>query len=209
MKIAARMEGGIGDHLLSNRFVHAIKDKHPDSEICIFSDTENNPNQMALLSKLWPSIYKNYKVLGKRKDANFKIKSAFGNETYPSHISNMAEGFDQEILNFDKFYDLHIDGLKWLNADFDWLRYYYFFPKPEIDLTSPYSGEYIMAHLYSRPDSPYNLENWYVISLLKKLTQTTKVVIITLKEHESYYEEIFNNENIVSSIILNYLICNK
>ena len=124
MKIAARMEGGIGDHLLSNRFVHAIRDKHPDSEICIFSDTENNPNQMALLSKLWPSIYKNYKVLGKRKDANFKIKSAFGNETYPSHISNMAEGFDQEILNFDKFYDLHIvlQFYKYLNFWYDHLQ---------------------------------------------------------------------------------------
>jgi len=196
-KIAIRLEGGLGDHLLGNRFVHAIKEKYPTNELHIFSDTENNPNSINVLQNLFPSIYKNLTVLGKRKDPNYKIHSIFGEEVYPAHINNLPEEFLQNIKSYDKFYDLHIDGLKWLQSDFDWLRYYYFFPKPEINLVSPYKGSYIMAHLYARPNSPYNLEQWYTISLLNKLSETNKIVIITTEEHKNFYSEIFNNKNII------------
>ena len=196
-KIAIRLEGGLGDHLLGNRFVHAIKEKYPTNELHIFSDTENNPNSINVLQNLFPSIYRNLTVLGKRTDPNYKIHSIFGEEVYPAHINNLPEEFLQNIKSYDKFYDLHIDGLKWLQSDFDWLRYYYFFPKPEMNLVSPYKGSYIMAHLYARPNSPYNLEQWYTISLLNKLSETNKIVIITTEEHKNFYSEIFNNKNII------------
>jgi len=35
MNISVRLEGGLGDHLLANRFVHAIKDKFSNAEIYI------------------------------------------------------------------------------------------------------------------------------------------------------------------------------
>jgi len=196
-KIGIRLEGGLGDHLLGNRFVHAIKEKYPTNELHIFSDTENNPNSINVLQNLFPGIYKNLTVLGKRKDPNYKIHSIFGEEVYPAHINNLPEEFLHNIKSYDKFYDLHIDGLQWLKSDFDWLRYYYFFPKPEVNLKSPYEGRYIMAHLYARPDSPYNLEQWYTISLLNKLSETNKIVIITTEEHKNFYSEIFNNRNII------------
>lgn len=195
-KIAIRLEGGLGDHLLGNRFVHAIKEKYYTNELHIFSDTENNPNSINILKSLFPSVYQNTTVLPKRKDPNYKIKSIFGEEVYPAHINNLPEQFLCEIKSYDKFYDLHIDGLKWLKSDFDWLRYYYFFPKPEIDLVSPYEGSYIMAHLYARPDSPYNLEQWYTILLLQKLGEVNKVIVITTEDHKNFYSELFNHPNI-------------
>lgn len=197
LKIAIRLEGGLGDHLLGNRFVHAIKEKYQPNKLHIFSDTEGNLNSIKVLQNLFPSIYKNITVLGKRIHPNYKIQSIFGEEVYPAHINNLPEEFLKEIKSYDKFYDLHIDGLKWLKADFDWLRYYYFFPKPEVNLVSPYNGSYIMAHLYARPDSPYNLEQWYTVALLQKLGETNKIVIITTEEHQEFYSDLFNHPNII------------
>lgn len=199
MNFSIRLEGGLGDHLLGNRFVHAIKDKHPDSDLHIFSDTEGNQNSINVLKTLFPNIYKNTTVIGQRKDKDYKFLSKFGEERYPAHINNMPDDILKTINDHDHFYDLHIDGLKWLNYDFDWLRYYYFFPKPEIEIKQKYNEKYIMAHLYARPDSPYNLDQAYVINLLKKLSESTdqKIVIVTMEEHKDYYLELFNNKNVV------------
>jgi ADP-heptose:LPS heptosyltransferase len=145
---------------------------------------------------LYPSIYVECTVVKNRIYKNYKITSLFGEEVYPAHINNLPKEILNQIKMYDKFYDLHIDSLKWLKYDFDWLRYYYFFPKPEIFLKSPYKDGYIMAHLYSRPDSPYNLEQWYVILLIKKLSESNRVIVITTTEHKNYYKEIFNINNV-------------
>ncbi len=197
MKIAVRLEGGLGDHLLANRFVHAIKEKYPNSKIHAFSDTEGNSRSIELLQQLFPSKYDIISTCEKRKNQNFEIKTPFGVENYPAYITNLPDRSLLEINSCDKFYDLHIDSLNWLNYDFDWLRYYYFFPKPEIELVSPYKSGYIMAHLYSRPDSPYNLEQWYTIQLLSKLSENNKIVVVTQNQHKDYYSELFNNKNII------------
>jgi hypothetical protein len=199
MNIAVRLEGGLGDHLLGNRFIHAIKDKYPNSNIHVFSDTENNPNSINVLKALFPNIYNNTTVVGQRKDKNYKINSMFGEESYPAHIDNLPDDTLQAIKNCDIFYDLHIDGLKWLNYDFDWLRYYHFFPRPQIELKQKYNEKYIMAHLYARPDSPYNLDQRYVIDLLTKLSEikNQKIVIVTMEQHKEYYQDLFNNPNII------------
>jgi hypothetical protein len=199
MNIAVRLEGGLGDHLLGNRFIHAIKDKYPSSNLHVFSDTENNPNSINVLKALFPNIYNNTTVVGQRKDKNYKINSMFGEEPYPAYIDNLPDDTLQAIKNCDIFYDLHIDGLKWLNYDFDWLRYYHFFPRPQIELKQKYNEKYIMAHLYARPDSPYNLDQRYVIDLLTKLSEikNQKIVIVTMEQHKEYYQDLFNNPNII------------
>lgn len=199
MNISIRLEGGLGDHLLGNRFVCAIKDKHPEADLQIFSDTENNSSSINILKKLFPSLYKNTTIIPSRKDKNYKISTRFGTETYPAHVNNLPDDILKEINKSDKFYDLHIDGLKWLSYDFDWLRYYYFFPKPQIEPKQKHNGKYIMAHLYARPNSPYNLDQGYVIDLLSKLSkiENYKIVVVTMKEHEVYYTDLFNNPNII------------
>jgi ADP-heptose:LPS heptosyltransferase len=198
MNIALRLEGGLGDHLLANRFSAAIREKYPESHITMYSDTEGNPTSSELLFKLFPKFYNSYEVIQNRKSKEFKIQTKFGNENYPAHIDNIPEDYSNKFLAADKFYDLHIDGLKWLNADFDWLRYYYFFPKPQIEFQKykDLNFKYILCHLYARPDSPYNLEKWYCIDLIKKISKFSNVVIITQSQHVNFYEEIFNSENI-------------
>jgi|LauGreDrversion4_2_1035121.scaffolds.fasta_scaffold19984_4 hypothetical protein len=199
MNISIRLEGGLGDHLLGNRFVHAIKDKHPEASLQLFSDTENNSSSINILKKIFPSLYKNTTTVASRKDKNYKISTRFGIETYPAHINNLPDDILKEINKSDKFYDLQIDGLKWLNYDFDWLRYYYFFPKPQINIGTKYEESYIMTHLYSRPNSPYNMDQAYVIDLLKKIPKllNQKVLVLTTDEHKDYYKDIFNDDSII------------
>jgi len=207
MNIGIRLEGGLGDHLLGNRFLHAIKDKYPNSNLYIYSDTENNSNSLNILRSLYPSIYKydTSEVIKFRKDKNYKIHTKFGEETYPADISNLPDEITEKIKTYDRFYDLHIDGLKWLNYDFDWFRYYYFFPKPEININKKYNEKYIMAHFYSRPDSPYNLDQTYIIDLLTELSKYIKIVVLTLEEHKDYYKNLFNNQNIIIDTASNLL----
>ena len=57
--IAIRLEGGIGDHLLANRFVHAIKNKYKNCNFSFFSDPSksHSEKEINLLKINWPSIY--------------------------------------------------------------------------------------------------------------------------------------------------------
>ena len=193
--VAIRMEGGLGDHLLANRFAAAIREKHPNSSITLFSDTEGNNSSAELLSYFFPSFYDKFEIIPNRKNKNHQITSQFGIETYPADINNLPDDFVEKFKKADKFYDLHIDSLNWLNQDFDWLRYYYFFPKPEKTSDIEYKipcDKYILCHLYSRLDSPYNLDKNYVMDLIKNLREILDVVIITQVEHKAYYEEVFN-----------------
>ena len=197
--VALRMEGGLGDHLLANRFAASIREAHPNSFITLFSDTEGNSSSANLLSHFFPNFYNKVEIIPYRKNKNHQITSQFGTELYPADINNLPDEFLEKFNKADKFYDLHIDSLAWLSQDFDWLRYYYFFPKPKTPCETNYnvpSGKYILCHLYSRPDSPYNLDKSYVIELINSLKQLLDVVIITQDEHKSYYSEVFNSDRV-------------
>ena len=198
MKINVRLEGGLGDHLLGNRFIPAILEKYPNAEIKAFSDTENNPRSLDLILKCFPNFYKRGgEVIKERKNKEFIVTSQFGTENWPSCISNQKDDTIQKMVNeCDKFFDLCIDSLKWINKDFDWLRYYYFFSKPQIETTSKYKFNYILTHLYARPDSPYCLDKKYVIELLSKLSEKQKVVVLVEEKYKDYYSELFNNYHI-------------
>lgn len=199
MNIAVRLEGGLGDHLLGNRFVAAIKESNPDSKITLYSDTEGNPNSSSLIMKLFPFFYEKCEVIPNRNSKEFAIETQFGKENYPAHIDNLPTEYLEKFKKADKFYDLHIDSLKWLKYDFDWLRYYYFFSKPQIQINNKnlFDGKYILCHLYSRPNSPYNLHKNYTIELIKKLSHITNVVIITQEEYKNFYQEVFGILNVL------------
>jgi len=197
MDINVRMEGGLGDHLLANRFIPAILDKYPNANISVFSDTEGNHRTLNLLLKLFSHFYNSGEVIEERKDKEFIINTKFGTENYPAHIKNHKEETLSRLYDCDKFYDLHIDGLKWLDYDFEWLRYYYHFPKPILDFKeNEYENDYLLVHLYSRPNSPYNLEQGYVNALLHTLSRYVKTVIVIEKQYMDYYNNFFNHPNI-------------
>jgi hypothetical protein len=192
--VSIRLEGGIGDHLLANRFIGAIKEKHPNAQLNFYSDTENNDKQINLLKYAWPSIYtnNNCKVIESRKSKDFKVKSQFGEEVYNCHLDNLPDQYIKLFNDSDYFYNLCIDNLDWLNYSFDWKRYFYFFPRPEINnQLSDIKDSYILTHLYPRPNSDHNVEQWYVIALLKKLLASGKqVVSVCQTEYMDFYKEI-------------------
>jgi ADP-heptose:LPS heptosyltransferase len=195
-KIAFYTEGGGGDLMLANRFLPAVKEKFPNSEIHFFTNTEGNWASVNLLKRLFPSFYSSFTVFGKRKDQNHKIVSQFGEEVYPADIKNLQDDDLEKLKEFPIIFNGHIDSLKFMDSRIDWLRYYYYFPKPEVKIPQYKETGYILAHLYARPNSPYNVEQWYAISLLNKLSIAQKVVIVTLPEHKDWYSEVFNNPNI-------------
>ena len=133
MKISVRMEGGLGDHLLANRFIPAIKEQWPGCKIDLWSDTEGSTSQSDTLKQMWPSYFNDVFVIEKKKHKKFRIKSSnFPEEDYRGSLK-MCLDVDLKLMEgvYDKFYDLHIDSLEWMNYDFDWFKHFQVFPTPE------------------------------------------------------------------------------
>jgi ADP-heptose:LPS heptosyltransferase len=102
-KILVRLEGGLGDCLLSNRFIPAIKEKHSNCTITAgYDNSRGEKYQLDILKEFYPSSYDSFEIFQNLKKENF-----------------------------DFFYDLHIDKMEWTKYDFDWLSRFYYFPKPE------------------------------------------------------------------------------
>jgi hypothetical protein len=107
---------------------------------------------------------------------------------------------DQYIKLFndsDHFYNLCIDNLDWMHYSFDWKRYFHFFPRPEINNELPdIKDSYILTHLYPRPNSDHNVEQWYAIALIKKLLESGKqIVSVCQAEYMDFYKEITELKN--------------
>tara|TARA_R110000824_G_scaffold13284_2_gene57992 strand:- start:102 stop:1049 length:948 start_codon:yes stop_codon:yes gene_type:complete len=197
-----RIEGGLGDHFAANRFIPAIKEKNPGCTIDLFSDTEGKTQQSDILKRMWPSHFDKVHILEKKKYKNFKIKSSnFPEEDHKGNIKNVPDDQYEKMTNdYDKFYDLHIDSLEWLNHDYDWFKYFNIFPKPETSGrmaadTCYFPDDFILAHLYARDDADSNMESWYISKLLKNITQEFDVVILYDEKSEHQYKDLMNEGN--------------
>ncbi len=199
MKISVRMEGGLGDHFAANRFIPAIKEKHPNCEIDLFSDTEGNSNQSQILNKMWPSHFKETHVIKQKKYKNFRIKSSnFPEEDHRGNIKNVPDDeYKAMTEGYDKFYDLHIDSLEWMNHDYDWFKYFNIFPKPEkrMEAQRPLPENFILAHLYARDDADSNMESWYISKLLNNITQEFDAVVLYDENSKNQYEKLISEDN--------------
>ena len=188
--ILIRFEGGIGDCLLGNRFLLAVKEKYPNSNIKVAFDTGTNTKQENLMKYLWPSVYTDTYTIGEKLNTSFIAKNLDGNYVnYVNHPDNLPEKFKDDIAQSDLFFDLHIASLKFLKYDIPWMKYYWFFPKPEV--IKPYSGKlpekFIMVHLYPRPDSFHSLDRDLSISMINELKTILPVVVICNKENFEWY----------------------
>jgi len=202
MNIAVRLEGGLGDCLLGNRFVPAIKEKYKESVITVYIDSEGKTFQKEALDVLYPSIYKEIKIIQKKKYKPFWVDCQFGVDNYYGALENVPDDIRAEMESYDKFYDLHIDSLKWIDMDFDWLRYYRFFPKPELTIENT-KGDYIVFHLISSTSVGHRLEDWYIERLVKETAQNHKVYIISTPDTNHFYNNIkdLNNVNLFNGSI--------
>ena len=185
-----RLEGGLGDHLLGNRFVLPILDKFPGAEIHAFSDSEGNVFQQEAVLAGYSRLYTSFTVINKKKYKPFWINCQFGSDNYFGALENVPDDVREAMEGFDRFYDLHIDSLKWLGYDFDWLRYFYFFPKPEIK--EKYDGElpekYAVFHLVSETSVGHRLEKWYIEGLINKIKEKIPCVVISTPKTNHFFD---------------------
>lgn len=195
MNIAVRLEGGLGDCLLGNRFVPAIKEKYKETSITAYIDSEGKTFQKEGLEILYPSMYKEIKIIQKKKYKPFWVDCQFGTDNYFGALENVPDDIQEEFKTYDKFYDLHIDSLKWVNMDFDWLRYYRFFPRPELKVENK-NGEYIVFHLVSSTSVGHRLEDWYIERLIKDTAKNHKIYLISTPDTNKFYENVKDIENV-------------
>lgn len=195
MKINCRLEGGLGDCLLAVRFLPAIKEKYPDSSIHIFVDSNGKTFQADALKSAYGHLFDSIEVIPSKKYKEFWVDTQFGPDNFYGALENVPDDvFKRMTTDCDKFYDLHIDGLKWTSYDFDWLRYFYFFPAPKIEGSlEGLPNDYVVAHLHSATSVGHRLDQFYVEGLLEKLSKFTKVVVIATEETKHLYPE---NENV-------------
>lgn len=195
MKIAVRLEGGAGDCLLGNRFVAAIKEKYPNSKITAYIDSEGKTFQKEILEHLYGSLYEEIKIIPSKKYKNFWVDCQFGQDNYYGALENVPDDIIQEMQSYDKFYDLHIDSMKWVDYDFDWLRYYRFFPKPE-RLADNQFGKYVVFHLISSTSVGHRLEEWYIDKLISEIAKNHKCLIISTPDTNQFYDCVKDKNNI-------------
>jgi hypothetical protein len=195
MNISVRLEGGLGDCLLGNRFVCAIKEKYPDSSITAYIDSEGETFQKQGLEILYPSYYKEIKVIQKKKYKDFWVNCQFGLDKYIGALENVPDDIRAEMESYDKFYDLHIDSLKWCNFDFDWMRYYRFFPKPDLNKITP-TEDYIIFHLVSNSKNVHRLEQEYINNLIKETSSFCKVKLICTSNVRFFYSKFENDSRV-------------
>lgn len=191
MKISVRMEGGLGDHILSNRFIPAILDKHPGAEIHLFSDTGGSSLQSDILT----SMFNHYssRTLIRRKKKEFNIRTQFGRENFAAHIDNINEHDKSLMTSFDKFYNLHIDWMEWMDYDFDWQRYFYHFPKPDLKIF-PYKNErpYIIIHAASdNLANNHRMSKKYLNQLVGEIPKCYDIFVLSTKSTKEFISTIF------------------
>ena len=199
MRISVRLEGGLGDHLCANRFIPAIRAEYPEALITAYSDTEGNSFQKECLDILYPRFYESIKIIPRKKYKEFWIDSQFGTEVYLGALENVPDEFRNEMESYDKFYDLHIDSLKWIDYDFDWYKYFKFFPAPT-PKKSKDKTPYIIFQLHvSRSgdkSKTHHLEDWYVDGLIDSLSKEFKCKIIATPELANMYQRFENSSNV-------------
>lgn len=195
MEIAVRLEGGLGDCLLGNRFVSAIKEKYNTSKITAYIDSEGKTFQKECLQILYPSMYKDIKVIPNKKYKEFWVNCQFGEDNYYGALENVPDDIILEIESFDKFYDLHIDSLKWIYYDFDWLRYYRFFPRPELSVEN-IIGDYIVLHMVSATSQGHLLSQEYIEDIINDLSKDHTVIVISTPETNHFYSAVKNLKSV-------------
>jgi ADP-heptose:LPS heptosyltransferase len=188
--ISVRLEGGMGDCLLGNRFIPAIKEAYPNSEITAFIDSEGKTFQKEILDCCYPSFYKEIKIIPNKKYKDFWVDCQFGTDNYYGALENVPDKILSEMLSYDKFYDLHIDSLKWTKNK-TWIKYHRFFPKPHVEpLQTP--NRYIVLHLVSSTSVGHRMEEWYIVRLIKELLErgNFNIKIISTPDTNHFYQNL-------------------
>lgn len=199
-RINLRLEGGLGDHLLATRFVPAIREKYPEARIKAYCDTNGKTFQKEALQSAYGYLFDEIVVIPSKKFNEFWVDCQFGTDNFYGALENVPDDILKEMTeDCDKFYDLHIDGLKWMNYDFDAMRYFYFFPRPKIAPMQKFEKEYdyVVMHLHSATSKGHVLEQFYIDGLVKKVSEFTNVILISTPDSNHLFDHLKSEKVLV------------
>lgn len=176
INIAVRLEGGLGDCLLSTRFIPAIREHYKLFECdiaCYYENNRNESYQLNVIPKLYPSFYQKYFLLD-----------------HPIDGVHLPVVSSSNLKNFDYFYNLKIDDMEWTTYNFDWLSRFYYFPKPETNWSKK---DYICIHLTHDRWAPKNLQSSYITKIVYELLKIyPNIKAITTPNESDSYKEVYS-----------------
>lgn len=146
----------------------------------------------------YPNFYKEIKIIPTKKYKPFIVDCQFGEDNYYGSLDNVPDDWRKEMESFPVFLDMHLDALKWTKYDFDWFRYFYFFPKPEIKscYPNPRPKDYVVFHLASETSGGHKLDQFYIDLLIQKISQFIPCFIISTPKTNDLYENIRDLSNV-------------
>lgn len=134
------------------------------------------------------------------------VNCQFGEDGYIGCEDNLPDEWRQKMTEgFDRHYNLHIDSLAWMNHDYDWQRYFYHFPRPQVPTIPDEDKEvinnlpkdpFIVVSLVSESSGEHRLEDWFVTNLIKRLAKNHPVVVLSTPKINSFYEGVKDTPNV-------------
>lgn len=147
MKIGVIMYGGIGDHLLSNRFVPAILDYHQCNKVDIIRPYLNNidehsgKNHAKFIQDSFPNFYADLKFVQKKESKHKDIWIDMQMTVDDFHGSN----------EYDFIYNLVPDALYWTTYEhLPIKKHFEYFPYPHIQVPKINLEDYVFFHPIAR-----------------------------------------------------------
>lgn len=191
--------------MLGCRFIPAILEKHPGAEIHAHLDTEGNPLQENFLRLGYSRLFSSITTIPTKKYKPFWVKTQFGPDSYFGALENVPDEWREKMeKNHDLFLDLHIDSLKFLSYDIPWMRYLYFFPRPDMpevpevdkEIVSKLPERFIVCNLVSESSGAHRMEIWWLTGLIRRLASRHPVVILSTPKINHFYEEASKFPNV-------------
>jgi ADP-heptose:LPS heptosyltransferase len=182
--------------ILATRYIAAIREKHPNSSITAYLDTNGSKFQEELYTLCYSHLINKCITIPNKKEEKYVMTSPFGREEYPAHLRNIPDKYIEEMLDADRFYDLCGDTLAFLSADFDWFKYYRFFPRPQVkeSIEKPFN-RYIVCNLYTDANNSHGMDENYVKTLLQSIQGGMPIVCIVNPVTKPFYEKIINESD--------------
>jgi ADP-heptose:LPS heptosyltransferase len=180
MKISVVIGGGVGDMILSTRFLAATREKYPSARISVYCNDKGLENHSEFIQAHWGGYFDNFSRI-EMIDENFKISSQFGVETYNEAYLNIKKSIRKEIESADKYYCFRPDSLEYLDyRDIPWTKYIRCIPSPQ-NIHS-YQGslpeDFVVLNLYAREGHYSAVTKEYSDSLIEVVKRQNNVVIL-------------------------------
>ena len=167
MKIGIIMYGGIGDHLLANRFVPAVLDYHKIDKVDIIRPYLNDPKEHNGIDH--PYFIK--------KSFNYYSEVVHVKKNISTHLDiwiDMQQTIDEfeKFSNYDKVYNFVPDAMIWPSyGHLPIAKHFKYFPQPHLNLENN-NQDYIFFFPVAR-ENQHELHK-IPISLSRKIVEFAK-----------------------------------